>query len=116
IEYFMSCADLLLFPSEYESFGLAALEAMSSEVPVVASRAGGLPEVIDHERTGYLAPVGDVDEFAKWALHALSDDALRAEMGRRARQSVHEKFLPQQIIPMYEALYERVLRESSPVN
>ncbi|MDK2971890.1 MAG: L-malate glycosyltransferase [Candidatus Sumerlaeota bacterium] len=115
IELYMSCADLFLFPSEYEAFGLAALEAMACELPVVASRAGGLPEVIDHGKTGFLATVGDVDEMARLAIEVLRDDALRTRIGLAARHSVEDRFLPDPIIAQYEALYERVLRETAPI-
>jgi len=115
IELFMSCADLFLFPSEYESFGLAALEAMACELPVIASDAGGLPEVIDHGRTGFLAPMGDVEEMARLALSVLGNSTEATAIGTAARASVHDKFLPNSIIPQYELLYERVLRDASPV-
>ncbi|MBI5154548.1 N-acetyl-alpha-D-glucosaminyl L-malate synthase BshA [Candidatus Poribacteria bacterium] len=108
IELYMSCADLFLFPSEYESFGLAALEAMSCEIPVIASRAGGLPEVIAHGKTGFLAPMGDVDEMARLAVEALSNPELSARVGTAARQSVEDQFLPGRVIPMYEDLYGRM--------
>lgn len=115
IEFYMSCAHLFLFPSEYESFGLAALEAMACELPVVASRAGGLPEVIDHGRTGFLGTVGNVDEMARYALQLLENEESAMTIGKTARSSVLDRFLPDSVIPMYEALYERVSRESSPV-
>jgi N-acetyl-alpha-D-glucosaminyl L-malate synthase BshA len=115
IEIFMSCADLFLFPSEYESFGLAALEAMACEIPVVASRSGGLPEVIHHGTTGYLATMGDVEEMARLALECLSDDRARAEMGRVARADVVARFLPESIVPQYEAIYDRVRSGGAPV-
>ncbi len=115
IELFMSCADVFVFPSEYESFGLAALEAMACELPVVASNAGGLPEVIDPGRTGFLAEMGNVDEMAARVLEVLADGERASTMGREARKSVHDQFLPEAIIPQYEDLYQRVLRDTAPV-
>ncbi|MDX1974001.1 MAG: N-acetyl-alpha-D-glucosaminyl L-malate synthase BshA [Candidatus Sumerlaeia bacterium] len=113
IEYFMSCADVFLFPSEYESFGLAALEAMSCELPVVASNGGGLKEVIHHGETGLLANVGDVEAMTDHALTLLNDTALARKIGRQARESVLQQYVPELIIPQYEALYQRVLTETS---
>lgn len=115
IELYMSCADAFLFPSEYESFGLAALEAMACELPVVTSRGGGLPEVIENGTTGFLEDVGDVDAMAERVLEILGDRQKAAEIGRAARASVLARFLPEAIIPQYEALYERVVRGSAPV-
>ncbi|MEQ8819193.1 MAG: N-acetyl-alpha-D-glucosaminyl L-malate synthase BshA [Sumerlaeia bacterium] len=112
IEIFMSCADLFLFPSEYESFGLAALEAMACEIPVVASASGGLNEVIRHGETGFLAPVGDVDAMAALGVRVLRDEALAHRIGQAARQEVHDLYLQDIIIPQYERLYERVLAGS----
>jgi len=109
IEYFMSCADVFLFPSEYESFGLAALEAMSCELPVVCSNGGGLPEVIHHGETGFLSNVGDYEDMAKNVLHIIDNPELAIKIGKAARKDVNERFLPDQIIPQYEALYERLL-------
>ena len=84
---YLSAADVLLLPSEQESFGLAALEAMACEVPVIASRVGGVPEVVTDGETGFLSEVGDVEKMANDAARLLSDPELRREMGKRARES-----------------------------
>lgn len=102
-------ADLFLLPSEQESFGLAALEAMSCEVPVIATRVGGLPEVVRHEKEGYLVEVGDVTTIAEHAAVLLSDDPLRERMGRRAREKVLKQFTPEKIVPQYVRYYRQVL-------
>jgi N-acetyl-alpha-D-glucosaminyl L-malate synthase BshA len=112
IEKFFACSDLMLFPSQYESFGLAALEAMAAENVVIASRGGGLPELIEHGVDGFLADVGDVETMAALAVEILRDDTRRKEMGKRARQKTIDKYEPAAIVPMYEQLYEKVLREA----
>src|SRR6476661_179445 len=84
---YLSVADVLLLPSEQESFGLAALEAMACEVPVIASRVGGVPEVVTDGETGFLSAVGDVDKMASDAVRLLANEDLRHKMGRRARES-----------------------------
>lgn len=108
----LSVADVFLLPSAQESFGLAAAEAMACEVPVVASRVGGLPEVIDHGVTGYLYDPGDEDAMATAALELLTDPDLHHRMSVAARQSIAERFCADRIVPMYEAYYERVRRDS----
>ena len=108
-ESYFACADLMLFPSEYESFGLAALEAMAAENVVVASRGGGLPELIEPGVNGFLADVGDYQEMARLSVEILRDDERRKHMGKVARQMALEKYHPDIIIPQYEALYESVL-------
>jgi N-acetyl-alpha-D-glucosaminyl L-malate synthase BshA len=102
-------ADVFLLPSETESFGLAALEALSCGVPVVASRAGGLPEVIADGETGLLAPVGDVAAMARCTLRLLGDEMLHARMSAAARASALAKFRRDPMIDRYEACYRRVL-------
>jgi L-malate glycosyltransferase len=102
----------LLLPSEQESFGLAALEAMAVQVPVIASRVGGLPELIDDGETGYLSPVGDVDKMADDAMRLLSDVKSRKEMGKRARASAIERYSTHKIIPRYIEFYEKILAQS----
>ncbi|HEX8072819.1 MAG TPA: N-acetyl-alpha-D-glucosaminyl L-malate synthase BshA [Pyrinomonadaceae bacterium] len=109
---YLSAADVLLLPSEQESFGLAALEAMACEVPVVASRVGGVPEVVTDGETGYLSDVGDVDKMAADAARLLADEELRRATGRRARQSAVARYSTDLIIPRYVEFYERVLAES----
>src|SRR6266508_2910642 len=106
---YLCAADILLLPSEQESFGLAALEAMAVKVPVIASRVGGIPEVVDDGETGFLSPVGDVDKMADDAVHLLTDANLRREMGRRARESAISRYSTDLIIPRYIESYERVL-------
>jgi L-malate glycosyltransferase len=105
----LAAADVLLLPSETESFGLVALEAMASGVPVVASDVGGLPEVVEHGVTGFLAPVGDVDAMAGYCLTLLSDCQDARKYGEAARRRASEKFDYRSIIPLYERIYERLL-------
>jgi N-acetyl-alpha-D-glucosaminyl L-malate synthase BshA len=105
----LAFADLMLVPSEMESFGLAALEGMACEVPAVATSVGGVPEVIEHGRTGFLAEVGDVETMAKYAIEILSDEKRLREMGVMARWEAQSRFCASKIIPEYEKFYERVL-------
>ena len=102
-------ADLFLLPSESESFGLAALEAMSCGVPVIASRTGGLPEVVDDGVTGLLHPVGDVPAIAAAIRLLLGDEPLHRRMSAAARQRVEGRFAREPMIDRYEACYQRVL-------
>ncbi len=106
---YLSAADVLLLPSEQESFGLAALEAMACEVPVVASRVGGLPEVVTDGETGYLREVGDVEQMAEAAAKLLTDEALRTAMGTRARESALSRYSTDIVIPQYIKFYEQIL-------
>ena len=106
---YLSAADVLLLPSEQESFGLAALEAMACEVPVVASRVGGIPEVVTDGETGFLSEVGDVDKMSIDAARLLSDPTLRREMGKRARESAVSRYRTDIVIPQYIDFYNRVL-------
>ncbi|HEU4557263.1 MAG TPA: N-acetyl-alpha-D-glucosaminyl L-malate synthase BshA [Longimicrobium sp.] len=105
----MACADLLLLPSQNESFGLVALEAMASGVPVIASRAGGLPEVVDDGETGFLAPVGDVEAMAAGGVHILRDNDTWRRFSGQARQSAVERYGVDIIIPQYERYYQRIV-------
>jgi N-acetyl-alpha-D-glucosaminyl L-malate synthase BshA len=108
----LQAANLLLLPSQTESFGLVALEAMASGVAVIASDVGGLPEVIEHGVTGYLAPVGDVDKMAEYVVRILSDCALCQTLSRQARERAVSRFDYHDIVPQYEAVYERVLGQA----
>jgi len=109
----LAIADVLLLPSELESFGLAALEAMACEVVPIGTRVGGMPEVVEHGKTGYLADVGDVDAMANYAIDILSDEAQLRAMGRDCRKVAAERFSSKKIIPQYEEFYWRVLARSS---
>lgn len=110
LEDILGCSDLFLLPSEYESFGLAALEAMASEVPVISSDAGGLPEINLHGKTGFLSPVGDVDSMADQALMLLQDPQLLHQFRKNAYHQA-KKFEIARIIPQYEALYRELILE-----
>lgn len=104
----LACADLFLLPSDGESFGLAALEAMASAVPVVATSAGGLPEVVDDGRTGFLRPVGDVEGMGAAALAILDDPDLHGRMREAARTAAVERFSLASIVGRYEEVYARM--------
>lgn len=108
----LSVADVFLLPSENESFGLSALEAMSCQVPVIGTNAGGLPEVVEHGHTGWLEEVGDIESMAERGKQLLTNDHLREEMGRNARQVALERFHQDKIVDMYEDYYNRVATSS----
>lgn len=105
----LSISDLKLLPSEKESFGLVLLEAMACGVPSIGTNIGGIPEVIDHGETGYIAELGNVEQMAHYAIRMLSDDIVMNEMSGKARSIVQEKFASTTILEQYEALYEQVL-------
>jgi L-malate glycosyltransferase len=107
-------ADLFLLPSQSESFGLSALEALACGVPVVASHAGGLPELVRDGETGALCPVGDVDAMAAAAVEILTDDERWRRMSDAAAADARERFSLDAIVSQYEALYERAIRKGRP--
>ena len=108
VEELLAVSDLFIMPSANESFGLAALEAMACEVPVISSNAGGLPEVNIHGVTGFLSDVGDVDSMAKHAIELLKNDEMLAEFSKNALIQA-EKFDIKYILPQYEEYYEHIL-------
>jgi len=111
IEHLLSCADIFILPSEQESFGLVALEAHACGVPVVGAETGGLPEVVRHNQTGYLFPVGEVAMMADKTISLLSDEKLYAKFKANARHRAKSLFDIKLIIPQYEAYYERILSQ-----
>ena len=108
MEDILAIADIFLLTSEYESFGLAALEAMAAGVPVISTDAGGLAEINIHEQTGFLSPVGDVATMSNYALRLLKDEKLLSTFRERAHQQALQ-FDINTVIPTYEALFERFL-------
>ena len=104
----LSCADLFILPSSQESFGMAALEAMACEVPVIASTVGGLPELIDDGQTGFLCAMDDVSGMAARAMEIIEDSELAASIGKAAAKSVSLRFCKDRVVPQYEDLYTRV--------
>ena len=105
----LSIADLFLLPSEQESFGLSALEAMACEVPVVASRVGGLHEVVDDGASGFLHAVEDLDGMAASGIRLLTDAALHRQFAHAGRRAVAERFCADLVVPMYEAFYRSLV-------
>ena len=112
ISEILAISDLMLLPSETESFGLVALEAMACEVPVIASKVGGLPEVVRDGLDGYLVEPRDVDCMASKAISMLADPPKHAMMGSNARKQAHENFCAHKIIAKYEEYYQRVVDET----
>jgi N-acetyl-alpha-D-glucosaminyl L-malate synthase BshA len=112
IANYLGIADVFLLPSELESFGLAALEAQACEVPVVATRIGGIPEVVSDGETGFLSEVGDVTKMTADTLRLLGDEELRRNFGERGRRNAVERYSTEKIIPQYLAFYERVVKKA----
>ena len=111
VQPLLSVSDVFLLPSQEESFGLAALEAMACRVPVVGSRVGGVPEVIEHGISGFLHPPDALDEMADSAVTLLTDSDLHRRMAGAACRRVREHFCAERVVPIYEAAYERVLAD-----
>jgi glycosyltransferase involved in cell wall biosynthesis len=105
----LATADVLLLPSQLESFGLAALEGMACEVVPVATRVGGIPELIEHGVNGFLAEEGDVASMAEYAIQVLSDESCLRKIGVAGRATAQSRFCTQRIIPQYEAFYREVV-------
>lgn len=105
----LAMADVMLLPSQLESFGLAALEAMACEVVPIATNVGGIPEVIEHGKNGFLADVGDVETMAQCAIEILADESKLRAMGKASRTSAQARFCANKIIPQYEEFYRRVV-------
>ncbi|HEX2639601.1 MAG TPA: glycosyltransferase, partial [Pyrinomonadaceae bacterium] len=112
---YLGVSDVFLLPSELESFGLAALEAQACEVPVIATRIGGLPEVVSEGETGYLSDVGDTNKMAEDALRLVNDDDLRRAFGEKGRELAIQRYGSDKIIPQYIDFYEKTLQKTAPL-
>jgi glycosyltransferase involved in cell wall biosynthesis len=109
----ISIADLMLLPSEKESFGLVALEAMACGVPVVASNTGGIPELVQHGKTGFVAPIGEISTMARHALQLLQNEQLHATFRETCIQAAQTLFSAESIVAHYEQLYDKVMKGST---
>ncbi len=112
IAEYLGVADVFLLPSELESFGLAALEAQACEVPVIATRIGGVPEVVNDGESGFLSDVGDVAKMSADTLRLLGDEELRRSFGERGRELAVQRYSTGQIIPQYIAFYEKIVKKA----
>jgi glycosyltransferase involved in cell wall biosynthesis len=108
VEELLAVADLFMLPSESESFGLSALEAMACEVPVISSNTGGLPEVNIHGVTGFLSNIGDIEDMAKQSIRILQDEVLHQQMRKNALAHA-QNFAIERILPQYEDYYQQIL-------
>jgi len=110
---YMGVADVFLLPSELESFGLAALEAQACEAPVIATRIGGIPEVVTDGETGFLSDIGDVEKMSGDVLRLLGNDELRKTFGRQGRELALSRYSTSKIIPQYIAFYEKIVNKAN---
>lgn len=109
---YLGVSDIFLLPSELESFGLAALEAQACELPVIATRIGGIPEVVNDGESGFLSDIGDVEKMSADALKLLTNDEMRRAFGARGREISVQRYSTDVIIPQYIAFYENVLSKT----
>ena len=109
---YLGVSDVFLLPSELESFGLAALEAQACELPVIATRIGGIPEVVSDGETGYLSEIGDIEKMAADTIRLLRDEEMRRTFGKRGRELAVERYSTEKIIPEYISFYENVLHRA----
>ncbi|MFZ1702596.1 MAG: N-acetyl-alpha-D-glucosaminyl L-malate synthase BshA [Pyrinomonadaceae bacterium] len=112
ISDYLGVADIFLLPSELESFGLAALEAQACEVPVIATRIGGIPEVVNDGESGFLSDVGDVEKMSADTLKLLSDEELRRSFGDKGRDLAVQRYSTSKIIPQYISFYEKIVNRA----
>ncbi len=112
VEEILSIADIFMMPSGSETFGLAALEAMSCGVPVIASRIGGLPELVIDGETGFLCELGDIDGYTEAADRLLSNSDLHERMASASRARAVEEFDTSIIVPRYESYYAQVMERT----
>jgi L-malate glycosyltransferase len=110
---YLGIADVFLLPSELESFGLAALEAEACEVPVIATRIGGIPEVVSEGETGFLSDIGDTEKMSDDVMKFLKDEELRQTFGAKARELAVSRYGSELIIPQYIKFYEKILAQSA---
>jgi len=113
LEEILTCGDIFLMPSQSESFGLAALEAMSCGLPVISSSVGGLPELNMHNKTGFISEFGDVERMAKYTLSLFQNDKKYEIFSKNARARAVDNFDIKKIIPQYEEYYEKVMAGSA---
>jgi L-malate glycosyltransferase len=109
---YLGVSDVFLLPSELESFGLAALEALACEVPVIATRIGGIPEVVSDGESGFLSDVGDTDKMAEDTTRLIEDEDLRRAMGEKGRETAVQRYGSDKIIPQYIAFYEKIVSKA----
>jgi glycosyltransferase involved in cell wall biosynthesis len=109
---YLGVADVFLLPSELESFGLAALEAQACEVPVIATRIGGIPEVVYEGETGYLSDIGDIEKMSADTLRLLGDEDLRRAFGEKGRELAIQRYGSDKIIPQYISFYEQIVQKA----
>ena len=110
---YLGVSDIFLLPSELESFGLAALEAQACELPVIATRIGGIPEVVSDGETGYLSEIGDIEKMAADTLRLLKDGDMRLKFGEKGRELAIQRYSVEKIVPQYVAFYESVLQSAN---
>jgi N-acetyl-alpha-D-glucosaminyl L-malate synthase BshA len=109
---YLAIADVFLLPSQEESFGLAALEAEACEVPIVATRVGGIPEVVIDNESGFLSDVGDIEKMSNDTLRLLNNPELERKMGKNAREFATSHYHANMVIPQYIAYYEKIISQS----
>jgi N-acetyl-alpha-D-glucosaminyl L-malate synthase BshA len=105
----LSCSDLFLIPSQSESFGLAALEAMACGLPVISSSVGGLPELVKHNESGFIAEIGDVERMAKYAIDLLTNEKKYKIFSKNSRDRAVNLFDISKVVPLYEEHYRKIL-------